>query len=101
MEIKDFSFLLNENKVSDFNRRANELRALNNSADEIITKLAKEFEMSISSVENRLLPRELKNIRTMNKQDLNKLRKKYPDMKKLSDKAFRSKLRINSILGKK
>ena len=100
MEIKDFSFSLDENKVGDFSSRAKELRAMNNSAEEMINKLAKEFSMSTSAVENRLLPRKLKSIRTMNKKDLSRLKKSYPDMKKMSDEAFRSKIRIKSIEGK-
>ena len=100
MEIKDFSFSLDENKVGDFSSRAKELRAMNNSAEEMINKLAKEFRMSTSAVENRLLPRKLKDIRTMNKGDLAKLKKNYPDMKNLSDGVFRSKIRIRSIEGK-
>lgn len=64
MKLDMFNMQLEEsrvnNKIHDMSARVKELRALNNSSDEICRKIASEFEKDYISVKKYLLPQDLK-----------------------------------------
>lgn len=88
MKLNEFQFNLNEQKVSnsvrDFNREVRELRALNNSADEIIKKMATRFDQPYEFVKKKILPTKLKKYAEMSKQELDNVTDK--EIKELKDK---------------
>lgn len=106
MKIGEFELQLNEGKMKDIYTRVTELRALNNSGNEIVTKVAKEFEKEYSDVERLLLPQKLKRVNDAGKREIKKLRRSYSnlfskaELSRLSDKTFISRLK-DRVIAKK
>lgn len=77
MKLDMLEFQLNEQKVNssvhDLHRRVRELRALNNSANEICKKIAGEFQKDYDQVKKLLLPSDLKQFVGMTTEQLNKV----------------------------
>jgi hypothetical protein len=106
-------FQLNEervgNQTGDLNLRAKELQALNNSADEIVKKISREFNKDYDDVKKYLLPLDIKKYASMSSDELNntaeheikKLKAKYldliPNASKLTKVSFIKKL-INAAI---
>lgn len=80
MNLDMFKFQLNEQKVNssvhDLHRRVKELRALNNSGDEICKKIAREFQKDYDQVKKLLLPSDLKRYVGMTNEQLNRVGEK-------------------------
>lgn len=77
MKLDMFDMQINEarvgNKMGDMGRRVAELRALNNSADMICKKVAKEFGKGYDEVKKYLLPMDLKKYVGMTSDKLDKV----------------------------
>ena len=105
MKIGEFELQLDESKMGDIYERVRELRALNNSGTEIVTKVAKEFNKSYNSIEKLLLPKKLKSVDSLDEKEIKKLRRSYTDLfskaelSKLSDKIFIKELK-NKVIAK-
>ena len=116
MDLTIFEMQLNEervnNKMKDLRSRLKELRALNNSGDEICKKLAQEFNKTYDQVRTMLLPPDLKKYAKMTNQEmfnvgeqpLKELTRKYKkiglDYRTMSKAAFLNNLMNDYIAGK-
>lgn len=96
MKLDMFKEQLNENKMGDLHARVRELRALNNSGDEICKKIASEFQKDYIDIKKLILPSDLKRYASMSADQLNavgedaikRLKSKYS---KWAPKTIRSK----------
>lgn len=115
MKLDILEFQLNEEKVNhsvrDLTSRVKELRALNNSADDICKKISTEFGKDYDDIKRYLLPIELKRFVGMSTDELEKvgekpikeLRRKYSKYKinTSSKSGFLKQLMSSYIEGKK
>jgi transcriptional regulatory protein LevR len=105
MKLDIFKEQLTESRMGDMHARVKELRALNNSADEICKKVASEFQKDYNDVKKLLLPMDLKRYATMSTDELNKvgeakikaLKSKYGDNAATSRAGYLKKLMDEKI----
>jgi hypothetical protein len=103
MDLNILDLQLDEGRKSDLYSRVRELRALNNSGKEIVTKVAKEFGREYSQIEKMLLPFKFKNIDNMSDEEIAKLRTEYRSLfparsvSKMSDSTFIDQLKDKII----
>ena len=115
MKLDMFDFQLNEDKVNDkikdLKTRVKELRALNNSGDEISKKIASEFGKGYDQIRTLLLPQDLKRyakmdgnqLRKVGEEHIKNIQRKYskiaPQGKVSSRSAFLNKVMNDWIRG--
>lgn len=103
MDLNILDLQLDEGRKSDLYSRVRELRALNNSGKEIVTKVAKEFGREYSQIEKMLLPFKFKNIDNMSEEEIAKLKSEYRSLfpprsiSKMGDKTFIDQLKDKII----